>query len=213
MLASEILPAYRALFWDFDGVIKDSLDVKTKAFLDLFLPFGEIVARKVCDHHLANGGMSRMEKIPLYLRWAGEDDGVAAVSEYCWRFGSIVRQSVIDSPWVPGVERILRSNPYRQQFIVVSATPYLELIEILQRLSLVECFARVYGSPTHKPDAIQATMTDYGLDPARCLMIGDALADLVAAESTGVAFLLRRHKTNQHVFSSHAGPYIEDFTQ
>jgi|TARA_Y100000310_G_C20511448_1_gene729077 beta-phosphoglucomutase-like phosphatase (HAD superfamily) len=33
----------KVIFWDFDGVIKDSVNVKTRAFEKLFLPFGENV--------------------------------------------------------------------------------------------------------------------------------------------------------------------------
>lgn len=55
------------IFWDFDGVIKDSVSVKTLAFEKLFLPYGKKIAQKVKNHHEANGGVSRFEKIPLYL--------------------------------------------------------------------------------------------------------------------------------------------------
>ena len=46
----------RVIFWDFDGVIKDSVPVKTEAFRKIFLPFGANVAKKVVGHHLENGG-------------------------------------------------------------------------------------------------------------------------------------------------------------
>ena len=61
----------RFLFWDFDGVIKDSVDVKTCAFVSLFKNFGSEVLNQVVEHHEANGGVSRFEKMPLYLDWAG----------------------------------------------------------------------------------------------------------------------------------------------
>ena len=34
----------RLVFWDFDGVIKESVAVKTEAFVQLFSPFGAEVA-------------------------------------------------------------------------------------------------------------------------------------------------------------------------
>ena len=48
---------YSNIFWDFDGVIKDSMTVKSDAFEQLFLPFGENIAKKVRTHHEANGGI------------------------------------------------------------------------------------------------------------------------------------------------------------
>ena len=55
------------IFWDFDGVIKDSVQIKSKAFGNLFAQFGNIISKRVIEHHESNGGMSRFEKIPIYL--------------------------------------------------------------------------------------------------------------------------------------------------
>ncbi len=49
---------FSVIFWDFDGVIKDSVGVKIKAFFQLFEPFGFVVAERVRQHHEANGSMS-----------------------------------------------------------------------------------------------------------------------------------------------------------
>ena len=46
---------YKLYFWDFDGVIKDSVDVKTQAYFQLFEPFGLDVAERVRQHHEAMG--------------------------------------------------------------------------------------------------------------------------------------------------------------
>lgn len=51
----------KAIFWDFDGVIAESVNVKTEAFYNLYLPYGIEIAEKVRRHHLDNGGMSRFE--------------------------------------------------------------------------------------------------------------------------------------------------------
>ena len=48
----------KAIFWDFDGVIADSVNVKTDAFYELYLPYGKNIAEKVKEYHLANGGFS-----------------------------------------------------------------------------------------------------------------------------------------------------------
>ena len=52
--------------FDFDGVIADSVQVKTSAFAELYRPFGNDVIQKVILHHEANGGISRFEKIKIY---------------------------------------------------------------------------------------------------------------------------------------------------
>lgn len=208
----KILSYPKVIFWDFDGVIKDSIEVKTQAFVKLFEPFGSEIAIRVRKHHEANGGMSRFDKLPIYLRWAGKEPCASSVKGFCEQFSQLVLQGVIDAPWVPGAEAFLRSNPHGQTFILVSATPLAELEQILSALALTGCFAAVFGAPTHKKDAIRAFLADCVSDREDCLMIGDAQADFEAAEANRVPFLLRRHETNVNVFSGYTGPFFEDFT-
>ena len=200
------------VFWDFDGVIKDSVEVKTQAYFQLFEPFGSVVAEKVREHHEVHGGMSRFDKLPIYLQWAGLESNQSTVSEYCEQFTQRVLQGVIDAPWVAGVERYLHSNSNQQAFILVSATPQDELEHILHVLDLTKCFAEVYGAPNSKRDVIGKTLLARGLDARDCLMIGDSQADLDAAVASQVPFLLRRHSSNTKVFAAYTGTSVKDFT-
>ena len=200
------------IFWDFDGVIKDSVEVKTQAYFQLFESFGSVVAEKVRKHHEVHGGMSRFDKLPIYMQWAGLEPNQSTVSEYCEQFTQRVLQGVIDAPWVAGVERYLCSNSKEQAFILVSATPQDELEHILHVLDLTKCFAEVYGAPISKRDAIGKTLRARGLDARDCLMIGDSQADLDAAVASQVPFLLRRHSSNTKVFAAYTGTSVKDFT-
>ena len=58
----------KTVFLDFDGVIKDSVGGKSDAFEKLFLPFGTGISKKVRLHHEDNEGVSRFDKLPLYLK-------------------------------------------------------------------------------------------------------------------------------------------------
>ena len=94
---------YKTIFWDFDGSIKDSVEAKSNAFERVFLPFGYEFATRVREHHERNGGISRQEKIPIYLSWANQSIEPKNVYKYTQEFASIVKRSVIESMWVPGV--------------------------------------------------------------------------------------------------------------
>ena len=56
----------KAIIFDFDGVILDSVDVKTKAFKQMYSIYGDDVMRKVVDYHLLNGGISRYKKFKYF---------------------------------------------------------------------------------------------------------------------------------------------------
>lgn len=206
-----MLERYATLFWDFDGVIKDSVAVKSDAFERLFAPFGAELARRVRLHHESNGGMSRYEKIPLYLRWAGLEASEAEVSRYCDLFAAAVRQAVIDSPWVPGAREYLQDNRQRQRFVLVTATPQAEIEDILAALSLTSCFREVHGAPTSKSDAIESVLARLQSSRAEALFIGDSDSDYAAATATGVAFLLRRTALNRQLQREYRGMQCEDF--
>ena len=200
------------IFWDFDGVIKESVDVKTHAYVTLFLHFGVELVARVREHHESHGGLSRFEKLPLYLQWAGEVSSPLLVQEYCDQFARLVVDKVINSSWVSGVEEYLRGNIHRQLFVLVSATPQQELDRILTALNLNECFVGVFGAPIEKKDAISNFLDSAAIDSRDCLMIGDAREDFQAAQANGVSFLLRRHTTNSMIFTDYTGPSLKDFT-
>jgi phosphoglycolate phosphatase-like HAD superfamily hydrolase len=207
-----MLRRYATLFWDFDGVIKDSVPVKADAFERLFAPFGADVAARVRVHHERNGGMSRYEKLPLYLRWAGQESSPAQVSRYCELFSAAVQQAVIDSPWVPGAREYLVANHERQTFVLVSATPRAEMEHILKALEIAGCFREVHGAPTSKMQAIQSVLARWSCPATAAILIGDADSDYAAAQATGIHFLLRRTALNQNLQRQHCGLQCEDFT-
>ena len=55
-----------AIIFDFDGVVLESLNVITSAFKKLYEPYGVDISKRVVEHHLANGGVSRFDKIRIY---------------------------------------------------------------------------------------------------------------------------------------------------
>ena len=210
-LTRSLLQRFAILFWDFDGVIKESLAIKAEAFERLFAPFGPELSARVRAHHESHGGMSRAQKLPLYLSWAGCSGSPEELCGYSERFSAMVRQAVIECPWVPGAREYLESNCARQRFVLVSATPQQEMQDIVRSLQAWDWFAAVYGSPTEKAQAMRADLARYSDRRPEALMIGDSETDYAAAQSVGVQFLLRRTPLNQALQRAHTGPQCEDF--
>ena len=104
-------------FWDFDGVIKESIQVKAEAYAALFDGFGIEVQQKVREHHLQHGGMSRYEKIPLYFKeYTYRSLSESELKEHQLQFRNLVVEKVIESEWVLGVKDYLHSNSKIQQY-------------------------------------------------------------------------------------------------
>ena len=187
------------VFWDFDGVIKESVEVKTDAFEQLFTPFGKDIAKKVRIHHEENGGMSRFDKLPIYLDWAEQPLSVQLVAKYAENFSLLVKQKIVDSPWVPGVLDYLQNNHKRQQFFLITATPQKEIEGILSQLDIARYFKQVIGYPTNKTKAIKILLKRYNIDFQRAVMIGDSRSDYDAAMQNQLVFILRKTKLNKNL--------------
>lgn len=200
------------IFWDFDGVIMDSVSVKTSVFEKLFLPYGQKIVQKVKQHHEAHGGVSRFEKMPIYLSWAGEDVTDALVGKFCNLFSEAVFQSVIEAPWVSGVNEYLAYHYQEKYFVLVTATPQLEIEKILSTLEINYFFRQVFGAPIRKEDAMRSVLEKQKVIPDCTLMIGDAETDLLAAQANSIPFLLRKTPQNQHLQSRYDGPQFDDLS-
>jgi phosphoglycolate phosphatase-like HAD superfamily hydrolase len=207
--AEALLRRASLVFWDFDGVIKESVAVKTDAFVRLFSPYGSDVAERVRAHHESHGGLSRFEKIPIYLGWAGEEVTAARVEALCAEFSRLVMQAVIDSAWVPGVREYLLAHRARQRFVIVTATPQEEIEAILDVLALRSAFLEVHGAPTRKREAVAAVLRRLDCAPADALGIGDSGTDLEAALANGIPFLLRRTPLNVDIQQRYTGPSFD----
>ena len=199
------------IFWDFDGVIKESLEVKSNAFFKLFEKFGHDIALKVRSHHEDNSGISRYEKLPVYLSWAGKKPTENLISEYSVKFSKLVKQDVIESKWVPGVLDFIIENNKFFLFFLITATPQEEIEEILINLNIMHYFIKVIGAPTNKRDAVKTILKQYSISPNNSIMIGDSNSDFYAANLNCIPFILRRTKYNKNLQKELDCPMIYNF--
>jgi HAD superfamily hydrolase (TIGR01549 family) len=180
------------LFFDFDGVLVESVDIKTEAFARLFEPEGTEVVQAVVAHHLKNTGVSRFDKFHyIYkniLRRPLED---AEFQRLCASFALIVVDAVVEAPYVKGALEFLSGYSERYRCFVTSATPQEEMERIVEARGMGRFFRGIHGAPTAKRDAVRMTLAKERVEPSRACYIGDALSDYQAAVDTGVHFVAR----------------------
>ena len=182
----------RAIVFDFDGVILESADVKTEAFVELYAAHGPEVVAQVRAHHLANLGLSRFKK----FEWISENVFGTSLTESARtalgeRFSDLALARVLDAPFVPGAVAALDALAVQFPLFVASGTPDDELKLIVDRRGLTSRFREVHGTPAEKPQILRDVMARHGLTPNEVLFVGDGLTDHKAAAATGVHFLAR----------------------
>ncbi len=181
---------FDAVVLDFDGVLTQSVDVKTRAFAELYEPYGAETVSKVVAYHLAHGGISRFEKFrhfhSVFLNRALGPDEEAELGA---RFAALVEDAVVGSPWVAGAHEFLDRYHRELPLFVASGTPEDELVRIIARRNASQYFAGVGGSPRAKCDIITAFVEAGRFRTDRVLMVGDASTDYDGARLAGVGFV------------------------
>ncbi len=184
---------WRAVFFDFDGVIADSVQVKTAAFATMFQPYGPDIVKEVIRYHLENGGMPRHQKIAYYYReYLEQDLDNTTLARLGQEFSNLVVDKVVAAPLIAGALQSLKTLKLLNiPAFVISGTPNDEIQLVIKRKNLSYYFQEVHGSPLSKTEISHHILNRYSLPASACLFIGDALADYVAAKNTGMNFLAR----------------------
>ena len=202
----------KAIIFDFDGVIVESVDIKTKAFARLFEHEGGVVVEKVVDYHLKNGGVSRFDKFRYYykeiLKRPLSDQ---QFEELCSGFSELVMEEVVKAPYVKGSKEILDNYFRICQCFVATGTPQEEIDEIIIQRGMFPYFKGVYGAPKKKYVIVREILDSYGIKPEEVIYVGDAMSDYQAASENSVRFIARIHD-NESIFKGIECTKIMDLT-
>ena len=169
---------YDAFFFDFDGVLADSVEVKTEAFAKLYETYGPGVVAQVIDHHRRHGGMTRTEKFLHYHRdYLGRTLSDEEMAELCREFSELVVDKVVGAREIRGAGEFLRKWCSQLPCFVISATPQEEIRQIVLRRGMMGYFKEVFGAPASKKDNLQRLLNQFHLNPSKCCLFGDAESD------------------------------------
>lgn len=184
------MSAIDVIVFDCDGVIIDSVPIKTQTFGRLFEDLGPEAVDYVTSYHLKHGGVSRYAKFEHYFqkfhgRAITEDESRALDA----RFNQLALEQLMATPVLPGVLEFLQAYQQTWPLYVASGAPDYELKVILNKMGLDGYFKGIFGSPTPKAQLLADIVAAEGAAPERVLMIGDSGTDLEAAEAVGTRFL------------------------
>ncbi len=187
---ANLLQQQSVFVFDFDGVLVDSVEIKSEAFALLFKEYGSGVVQRVIAHHRSAGGVTRCEKLRYYhaeyLEQNLTDQELAARAR---QFSELVVDRVAQAPEIPGAEKYLRITCSEKRCFINSATPDNELHDILQRRGWLELFNGVYGSSRSKEQNLSLILDRCKIASDECVFFGDAESDYLAAREADVKFV------------------------
>jgi phosphoglycolate phosphatase-like HAD superfamily hydrolase len=187
-VAEKTLP-YDTFVFDCDGVILNSNRIKTEAFREVALRFGEQAAEVLVQFHVQHGGISRYRKFEyllenILLRTADPQEVAALAKDY----GDCIYHHLLDCE-VAADLNALREATASTSWMVVSGGDQEELRRVFSERGLLTLFdGGIYGSPNTK-DEILSKQIQSGRLRKPALFLGDSQYDHEAAVRAGLDFI------------------------
>lgn len=179
---------YQTIIFDCDGVILDSNRLKTLAFEKISSRYGEMISSEFLQFHLANGGVSRFDKIAYLKRIVKKNNDVLIDEEFHLKeFGEYVESALLSCKISDGLADI-RSEYMNQKWLVVSGSKETELKKIFKKRGIAKYFdGGIYGSPKDKYKIISLNLNRKNIS-GNTLFAGDSIYDKQVADFFGFDF-------------------------
>lgn len=204
----------RAIIFDFDGVLCESVGIKAEAFRRLFEDYPQHL-ETILAYHMANGGLNRFKKFEvIYRDMLKEDLSEEKKKELGRRFTDYCYEGVVAAPLVQGACAFLEEYHAKILLFVASGTPQEEIAAIVQERGLEKFFKEVHGSPATKNEIIKNILQRHSIKAQEAVFVGDSINDYYGAREAGVAFVARIHKEYPNPFLNvDVDASIEDISQ
>ena len=196
------------IFFDFDGVILNSLPVRDYGFRKIFKEFNDVLVNRLLEYHSLNGGLSRYVKIRyFYNAILGIDVSDEKVQELASKFSYIMKTELTNKKYlIAETVEFIKQNYKKYNFHIVSGSDEKELNYLCKKLDLRKFFKTIEGSPTPKNELVKNILEKYNYNSNECILIGDSVNDYEAAYLNKIKF----YGYNNEKLKNKAD-YIEDF--
>ena len=178
------------IIWDFDGVIVDSMNIRSDAFRYALDTYSSRIVDDLLSHHLENGGKSRYEKFERIISRYPEEEMV--MKNLLNRYSKFIDKNLFN-------HSILNDSIYTsiklnerlgvQQYIA-SGSDEVELRRLIEFLNVDKYFKGVYGSPKRKHLIVDNIIKTEARGLDQYLLIGDSKNDMEAAKMNGIDFCM-----------------------
>ena len=179
------------ILWDFDGVILDSMEVRSWGFREIFKDFSSELVDKLIEYHLENGGLSRYVKIRyMYETLLGKSITDEEVLEYAENFSKLMKIELTNPKnLIMDAVDFIKENYQNYNFHIVSGSDQKELRFLCKELKIEQYFISIHGSPTPKKQLVKDLMMKHNYEISATSLIGDSINDYEAAVNNSIKFM------------------------
>jgi phosphoglycolate phosphatase-like HAD superfamily hydrolase len=184
------LEKYKVVLWDFDGVIMDSMPIRSKGFEVVLQNYPKEQVEQLLKYHNENGGLSRYVKFRYFFeKIRGEAVTEEEVLSLAEKFSAIMLSLLIDEKLlIKDVIRFISDNWEDYEMHIASGSDEKELQLICESLGLTHFFKSINGSPTPKKSIVRSLIENNRYDKELIALVGDSNNDKEAAIENSISF-------------------------
>ena len=178
------------IFFDFDGVILDSMHIREYGFKKIFDKFDNDLVEKLLKYHNENGGLSRYVKIKyFYNKLLNKDISEKKIDKYADNFSKIMRKELVNKEYLISTTiNFIKNNTKQYNFHIVSGSDEKELKFLCESLGGFNYFQSINGSHTPKNELVERVLLINNYVANTTVLIGDSINDYEAAKENGIDF-------------------------
>jgi phosphoglycolate phosphatase-like HAD superfamily hydrolase len=179
------------IFWDFDGVIMDSMPVRNRGFELVLKEFPNEQVELLMQFHLKNGGLSRYVKFRHFFEEIrGEKVTEEEIKEWAQKFSEIMKEELVQPALlIEDSLHFIKENYRKYNMHIVSGSDQAELRFLCNELGIAQYFLSIHGSPTAKTELVNQLLLQHNYIKGSCVLIGDSLNDYEAASMNQIDFM------------------------
>ena len=198
------------IIFDFDGVILDSMPIRTEGFKKIFENYDNKKVEELISFHLINGGLSRFVKIKYFFEELLETSiSEEEINFFADKYSKIMKENLINEKYLIRETVDFIKNNNNIKMFIASGSEEKELRLINESLQLSKYFLGIFGSPKNKIDIVKSIIEDNKLDKNETILIGDSINDYDAAMKNDIRFF----GYNNIKLKSISDKYINTFTE
>lgn len=178
------------ILWDFDGVILDSMEIRSLGFKKVLSGYPQKQVQELVTYHMQNGGLSRYVKFRYFLEVIrGEENVNGQVQELSEKYSSIMREKLPSKDLlIDEVLEFINRNHEKFDMHIVSGSDAEELRYLCRSLEINDYFISIEGSPTPKTEIVSALLSKYDYVNEKVCLVGDSINDYDAANNNNIEF-------------------------
>ncbi|EAJ0360547.1 HAD family hydrolase [Campylobacter lari] len=178
------------IIFDFDGVILDSVGLKTQAFVELFKEFPENKVKELLEFHLKNGGISRYHKIQYFFEnIIHREISDGEILKYAKKYSKLTKEKLSNSKYIiKETFDFIEKNQMCYNMHIASGADEQDLLEICDKLKLSQYFLSIHGSPVKKDILVKNILISNNYQNKETILIGDSVNDFQVALENNIYF-------------------------